>query len=80
MANGRCRLHDGKSTGPKTPEGKERARLAGYKHGHSTNEAVERRKSAMQVRKKIRVLSYMAQRGISLGMTPAEIDKWLTSN
>ena len=33
MANGRCRLHGGLSTGPKTPEGKERIRKAVTKHG-----------------------------------------------
>jgi hypothetical protein len=33
MANGRCRLHGGKSTGPRTPEGLERSRKANWKHG-----------------------------------------------
>lgn len=33
MPNGRCRLHGGKSTGPKTPEGKARMRHAVTKHG-----------------------------------------------
>ena len=28
MRNGRCRMHGGKSTGPRTPEGKERSRMA----------------------------------------------------
>jgi hypothetical protein len=28
MKNGRCRMHGGKSTGPRTPEGLERARRA----------------------------------------------------
>ena len=36
MANGRCRLHGGKSTGPKTPEGAERARQAALRHGFYT--------------------------------------------
>src|SRR5262249_13430510 len=34
MANGRCKLHGGKSTGPRTPEGLERSRRANWKHGH----------------------------------------------
>jgi hypothetical protein len=34
MANGRCELHGGKSTGPRTPEGVERIRRAQTKHGH----------------------------------------------
>ena len=33
MANGRCRMHGGKSTGPRTPEGKARMRLAITTHG-----------------------------------------------
>ena len=33
MANGRCRLHGGLSTGPKTAEGIERIRRARTKHG-----------------------------------------------
>lgn len=33
MANGRCRLHGGKSTGPTTPEGRVRHRRAATKHG-----------------------------------------------
>lgn len=33
MANGRCRLHGGKSTGPKTPEGIRRIKEANTIHG-----------------------------------------------
>lgn len=33
MGNGRCRLHGGLSTGPRTPEGLERCRMAHWKHG-----------------------------------------------
>lgn len=33
MRNGRCRMHGGKSTGPRTEEGKRRQRLAVAKHG-----------------------------------------------
>src|SRR5438094_7695952 len=35
----RCRLHGGKSTGPRTPEGLERSRRANWKHGHYSREA-----------------------------------------
>lgn len=34
MANGRCRMHGGPSTGPRTPEGLARSRRARWKHGH----------------------------------------------
>ena len=33
MKNGRCRLHGGKSTGAKTPQGKAGQRLGNFKHG-----------------------------------------------
>jgi hypothetical protein len=33
MKNGRCRMHGGKATGPKTPEGKAKAALNSRKHG-----------------------------------------------
>jgi hypothetical protein len=33
MRNGRCRIHGGLSTGPKTPEGRERSRMGPFKHG-----------------------------------------------
>lgn len=45
MKNGRCRLHGGKSTGPKTPEGIERIRAAHLKHGEYTKKAIEERKA-----------------------------------
>ena len=44
MRNGRFRLHGGKSTGPRTPEGLERMRKAKTKHGRYTAEAIERRR------------------------------------
>jgi hypothetical protein len=39
MPNGRCRLHGGLSTGPKTPEGIERIRRAVTKHGQYSKRA-----------------------------------------
>src|SRR5215813_5923622 len=36
---GRCKLHGGKSTGPRTMEGLERSRRANWKHGHFSREA-----------------------------------------
>ena len=43
MQNGRCRLHGGLSTGPKTPEGIERIRSAVTKHGRYSKAAVKER-------------------------------------
>jgi hypothetical protein len=39
MWNGRCRLHGGLSTGPKTHEGLERIRQAATKHGRYSQQA-----------------------------------------
>ena len=38
MANGRCRMHGGKSTGPRTIEGLERMRRAKTRHGMYSEE------------------------------------------
>jgi hypothetical protein len=46
MVNGRCRFHGGKSTGPKTLEGAERARQAALRHGFYTAEAKSERRMA----------------------------------
>ena len=44
MPNGRCRLHGGLSTGPKTPEGIERIRRAVTKHGRYSRAAKTERR------------------------------------
>ena len=46
MPNGRCRLHGGKSTGPRTAEGLERCRLANLQHGGSAEAIKNRREEA----------------------------------
>jgi hypothetical protein len=51
MPNGRCRLHGGWSTGPKTPGGKLRAARANYKHGYYSNAAIEERRQIRQLLK-----------------------------
>ena len=43
MRNGRCRLHGGLSTGPKTVEGIQRIRQASLKHGAYTQAAQRER-------------------------------------
>jgi hypothetical protein len=46
MANGRCRLHGGKSTGPRTEEGRKRMKEANTKHGLYSAEMVQARRQA----------------------------------
>ncbi len=43
MANGRCRMHGGKSTGPRTSEGLERSKKANLKHGYYSAGSVDMR-------------------------------------
>ena len=49
MSNGRCRMHGGKSTGPRTPEGLERSRKANFKHGFYSAESITNRKILRQL-------------------------------
>ncbi len=49
MRNGRCRLHGGLSTGPKTPEGIERIRRAVTKHGRYSRAATAERRFVRQL-------------------------------
>jgi hypothetical protein len=55
MASGRCRLHGGKSTGPRTAEGLERMRRAKTKHGAYSAET-------LQLMRAFRVLQRAARR------------------
>jgi hypothetical protein len=49
MANGRCRLYGGLSTGAKTPEGIERIRKAVTKHGMYSRGAKQERESFLRL-------------------------------
>lgn len=61
MNNGRCRMHGGRSTGPRTAEGLERCRRSRLKHGHYTAEAITERQrgrtAVRELRNLLRVLS-----------------------
>ena len=54
MKNGRCRLHGGKSTGPKTSIGKENCRNARLIHGYYSQLSIVKRKEARMMIKKFR--------------------------
>jgi hypothetical protein len=56
MPNGRCKLHGGKSTGPRTPEGLERSRRATWKHGHFSREAKAERSRVREAMLAVRYL------------------------
>ena len=59
MPNGRCRLHGGKSTGPRTPEGLERSRRARLKHGQRSAEVREASRLRGEARRVVRDLEMM---------------------
>jgi len=56
MKNGRCRLHGGKSTGPRTEEGLARMRAAHTTHGYYTAENKEARRRARAVKAEARAV------------------------
>lgn len=56
MPNGRCRLHGGKSTGPKTEAGKAAIRASRTKHGRYSQASIAERR---EVRSLIRALREM---------------------
>src|SRR4051812_8041718 len=56
MPNGRCRMHGGPSTGPRTPEGLARSRRSNWKHGYYSAEAKRVRRDARQQYRTLRQL------------------------
>ena len=59
MSNGRCRMHGGASTGPRTPAGLARSRRANWKHG---NYSAEAKASIREVRKLLRTCKDLIHR------------------
>ncbi len=70
MPNGRCRMHGGGSTGPRTEAGLARCRRVRYRHGRYSVEAQERRK---EIRKLMAQFDTFLQR---LGEFTATKGKW----
>ena len=56
MPNGRCRLHGGKSTGPRTEAGRERARRNRLVHGLRSAEVIALSAAAAAVHRRLGVL------------------------
>lgn len=54
MKNGRCRVHGGASTGPRTPEGKARAQRSNWKHGRRSAEYIAMRRAIAQAGRDLR--------------------------
>ena len=51
--SGRCRLHGGRSTGPRTEEGRARISAANMKHGRKTKEGLAEAKARAQANREI---------------------------
>src|SRR5947209_123450 len=62
MRNGRCRLHGGLSTGPKTAEGIERIRQAVTRHGLYSAAAIAERKMFRAMFKDCREVLFATKR------------------
>jgi hypothetical protein len=61
MANGRCRMHGGLSTGPRTAEGQARARAARFVHGFRTAEIIDFRAAAARSARRLAMLTKVAR-------------------
>ena len=65
-ASGRCRLHGGRSTGPKTQEGRAKIAAANLKTGEFTKEKItvqkEQAKIARDIRAQIKVIEHRLRR------------------
>lgn len=57
MANGRCRLHGGLSTGPRTPEGLARCGSARLRHGFRSRDFIALRGCAVHAARRLRSLT-----------------------
>jgi len=55
MTNGRCHLHGGKSTGSKTTEGRLIQKMASWKHGMRSKEAIAEAKMVRKIIQESRV-------------------------
>ena len=56
MRNGRCRMHGGASTGPRTPEGLARSRRSRWKHGLYSSEGRAEQKRVRELLRQSREL------------------------
>jgi hypothetical protein len=66
MPNGRCRLHGGKSTGPRSAEGLRRCRAARRRHGARSADLAALRRAAAAAGRRLRLLAAAAH-GRSVG-------------
>jgi hypothetical protein len=56
MPNGRCRMHGGPSTGPKTEAGKDKIRVSRTKHGRYSQATIASRRETRTILRAVREL------------------------
>jgi hypothetical protein len=56
MPNGRCRMHGGPSTGPKTETGKDKIRASRTKHGRYSQATIASRRETKTILRAVREL------------------------
>ncbi len=61
MANGRCRFHGGKSTGPRTADGLRRSKAARLTHGFRSAEIIDLRTAAARTGRNLKALTRVVQ-------------------
>ena len=67
--NGRCRLHGGASTGPRTADGRARISAANLRHGEFTKDKLEKRRASAAKGRQIRnELRQMERELIAIGL------------
>ena len=59
MPNGRCRMHGGASTGPRTAEGLARSKRSTWKHGRRSAETIAMRRIIAKAGRDLRALMRM---------------------
>ena len=70
--NGRCRLHGGKSTGPRTEEGRARIAAAQFKHGNRSKAAIAAQRAKAARGRAIRAeLAALEVKVIGEGLLPS---------
>jgi hypothetical protein len=68
MANGRCRMHGGLSTGPRTAEGLARSRRARWRHGARSVEVAALRRAARTQLRRVRTILSQTHRAAGHGV------------
>ena len=74
---GRCRLHGGRSTGPRTEEGRARISAANTKHGRKTKERLAEAKARAQANREIwYALKTQIELAVRDGHLPKNYQPW----